>query len=496
MDSSLHWLDPVAPIVTSPEFQPTLLLSSAQRQTLHTPLQNRLLNLKNEIERITPENYWDDAKKLTNPYEYIFMSLQRRMASSVASLTPLSRSYFKMIELWDLLKLDPAEIKTSAHTAEGPGGFLEAIQDRTLVWIPMVAMTLKSTERTVPGWRKSQAFLQKHPDVIVTYGSDGTGNLYSLANQDAFTASVRIALGKADLYTADGGFDFSADFNGQEHTVQRLLIAEALAGLTSLRVGGTMILKLFDTKSQTTLEFLWILSSCFHKTAFVKPRTSRPANSERYWIGSGLREDVPEWILGTFRHLTASDAPNGWDHLFVADSHEFPAVWLTQIQAFQEQVELHQYLTIQKTLELIRKPTPARIMELLTQNIHNSRDWCRSHKIPENAIYAGLTDEQVAFQNLEEALVPFQVSGAQTNLPGSFRLPQTHRVWTLPPSQRTLTGLAWRTELPASVLGRSPLQTAEDTPVETSLIANPPLSSPMSVFGLVADGVRLLPLQP
>jgi hypothetical protein len=452
--------------------------STVATLTLHTPLHDRLIALKNEIDRVAPVGYWDDAKKITNPYEYIFLSLQRRMPWSIASIQPLSRSYFKMIEIWDLLGLTAT---ATAHSAEGPGGFLEAIQDRIgRTAIPMIAMTLKSTERTVPGWRKSQAFLQRYPQILVTYGADNTGNLYNLANQDSFTAAATEHLGgKADVYTADGGFDFSADFNGQENTVQRLLVAEALAGLTTLSQGGTMILKLFDMKNQATLEIIWTLSSCFAKTALIKPYTSRPANSERYWIGTGFH-GAPEWILQLFRELTATDAPSGWDKLF-AESPVFPAAWITQIQAFQEQVELHQFNKIQVTLSLIKSPTRELVHDLLLENIRNSRRWCESHRIPLNVRYRGLSEEHVALQNLEEALVPFQVSVARTSSQGLSRPPPMHRAWISAPVPRTPTGLAWRTALPASVWGREPSQTVGDTPPSDP--PAPPQSPPWTVHG-------------
>jgi hypothetical protein len=474
MENTVHWLEPVALQATSPTQQPTLSNGSPE-VTLHTPIHDRLIALKNEIDRVAPIGYWDDAKKITNPYEYIFLSLQRRMPWSIAAIQPLSRSYFKMIELWDLLDL---KAQSTSHSAEGPGGFLEAIQDRVMTGIPMIAMTLKSTERTVPGWRKSQSFLQSYPEVHITYGADGTGNLYSLANQEAFASAATTHLSKACVYTADGGFDFSADFNGQENTVQRLLIAEALAGLTTLKPGGTMILKLFDMKSRATLEFIWALSMCFDRTALVKPHTSRPANSERYWIGQGLRPiESLEWILEFFRTLTATDAPHGWDRLF-AEQPQYPVAWITQIQAFQEQVELFQFNKIQLTLSLIRTPTRELILDLLTQNIRNSREWCQRHRIPFNLRYRGLSDEQVALQNLEEALVPFQASVSRTNLQGSFRPPPMHRAWIAPPVPRTPVGLAWRTALPASVLGRSPSQTAGGTPPSDP--SAPPQSPPCS----------------
>jgi len=485
MENTVHWLEPVPILQTSPGQDIVLNDHQTLPLFLHTPLHDRLTKLKNEIDRVAPVGTWDDAKKITNPYEYIFLSLQRRMPWSITSLQPLSRSYFKMIEMWDTLGLTAA---ATAHSAEGPGGFLEAIQDRISQQgaepkaIPMIAMTLKSTERTVPGWRKSQSFLQSYPEVQITYGADNTGNLYSLANQEAFASSAAAHLtgGKADVYTADGGFDFSADFNGQENTVQRLLIAEALAGLTTLREGGTMILKLFDMKHKATLDFIWALSTCFNRTGLIKPRTSRPANSERYWIGQGFKgSTIPSWILTLFRTLTATEAPTGWNQLFAPATLEYPAGWITGIQIFQENVELHQFNKIQMTLDLIRKPTRDGIRDLLTENIRNSRAWCQTHRVPLNRRYLGLTDEQVALQNLEEALVPFQASVARMSLPESFRPPPTHRESTVTPVPRTPAGLAWRTALPASVLGRAPSQTAGGTPpsVPPTQLQSPPSSN-------------------
>jgi 23S rRNA U2552 (ribose-2'-O)-methylase RlmE/FtsJ len=459
-DTPLLWLEPVPPQATSPtpapERGPGLL-------TLHTPRHDELLRLKGEIEAVHPAGIWDDAKKITNPYEYVFLSLQKRMHRSIAAVQPLSRSYFKMMELWNLLDL--RDIQRTSHTAEGPGGFLEAIQHRA-PGTRSIAMTLRSTERSVPGWRKSQAFLRDHPAVTVTYGSDNTGNLYSLANQTAYQTAARSHLTlPADLYTADGGFDFSSDYNGQENTVQRLLAAEALAGLSTLRAGGTMILKVFDTKNRATLELLWTLSNCFERTALVKPHTSRPANSERYWIGQGCHAVIPPWIPAFLRTLTATEAPHGWNRLFADPSPAFHATgWLTGVQAFQERVETMQTMNIQLTLNVLRNPARPLVLDLLRVNVHMSRRWCAANGITENSQTMSLTDDQVALQNLEEALGPFLGGVARRSSPTPSPQTPTHHGSSsarLPPPP---AAPAWRSALPESILSRRPCRTVSDTP--------------------------------
>jgi hypothetical protein len=463
MDYRSTWLLPVE----FPKCPPTVdIVVGSGMNAIDTTHHDTLLQLKSEIDKIHPIQIWDDAKKITNPYEYIFLSLQKRMHSSIAAIAPLSRSYFKMIEIWDLLRLQPTLDRPllTAHSAEGPGGFLEAIMHRVAKSARMIAMTLRSTERTIPGWRKSNQFLTAYPTVHVTYGADNTGNLYSLANQTAFAKTAQEHLGSfADIYTADGGFDFSADFNAQENTVQRLLAAEALCGLNVLAVGGTMILKIFDTKHVATLELLWILSGCFEKTAIVKPSTSRPANSERYWIGSRLKPNTPEWVMSVLSELTSTDAPNGWTRIFKQSVFDESKEWVEQLRVFQEDIELQQIHNIQATLNLIKQPSKALIYDLLLENIRKSRTWCENHGIAINRQYIGLSDEQVALSNLEEALDPFQASVVRTNLLALSRPQPTHHVLTSSPSQRTPVGQAWRSTLPASIRGPVSFQTVSDT---------------------------------
>lgn len=479
MDTPLiTWLEPVVAPTTVPTLSPEL---GTGQLALHTARHEELLRLKADIEAIHPDGLWDDAKKITNPYEYVFLSLQKRMHRSIAAIQPLSRSYFKMIEIWDALGL--TNIKRTSHTAEGPGGFLEAIQHRAPGTVS-IAMTLRSTERSIPGWRKSQAFLREHPRVAVTYGADNTGNLYNLDNQAAFASAARTHLTHpADLYTADGGFDFSNDYNSQENTVQRLLAAEALAGIYTLRAGGTMVIKMFDTKNRATLELLWLLTVCFNRTGFIKPHTSRPANSERYWIGQDRRTDIPVWVLGALRVLTATDTTTGWNRLFDA-RHVLPAEWVAGVQVFQEQVELQQALNIKLTLNILRDPAPPVVLDLLRINIQASRRWCAAHRINESRLCAALTDDQLATQNLGEALGPFQGGDAHRSLPVRSPRILTHHVSSSVPLPRPPAGPAWRSALPESILGRTPSQTVLDIPPLETPVPHPPRSSPpVSVAG-------------
>ena len=88
-------------------------------------LANYLNTMKGQIDDYNDE--WDIYKKYTNTYEYIH-SIIPQYKISVCKLKPLSRSYYKLIEIINTLAITfPNEPIKSFHLAEGPGGFIEAL---------------------------------------------------------------------------------------------------------------------------------------------------------------------------------------------------------------------------------------------------------------------------------------------------------------------------------------------------------------------------------
>ena len=146
-------------------------LALFHRSTICTPESRALQHCKAGITGFYEEGKWDDYKKITNPFEYVFLSWNRRSSYSVATRQPLSRSYFKMIELWKRIglreHLKPLVGATgglvTAHSAEGPGGFIEACIYSAMrndwAFQAATAITLRSEAKNVPGWRKAAKFL-------------------------------------------------------------------------------------------------------------------------------------------------------------------------------------------------------------------------------------------------------------------------------------------------------------------------------------------------
>jgi 23S rRNA U2552 (ribose-2'-O)-methylase RlmE/FtsJ len=258
-------------------------------------IKNKNLELKNILnfqkEKITLydiNNVWDSYKKHTNIYEAVYSQNLYSQKTWMANINPLSRSYFKMHEIihdYDLCS--KKKILKICCLAEGPGGFIEAlIKERHNLGYKedkLYAMTLKSVNRNIPGWRKAKNFLNRYSkQIVINYGLDSTGNIYYPNNLEFLYNSV--IKDSCDIITSDGGFDFSKDFNNQEELCFRLLLSEIYGAILMQSDEGTFICKFYDCFTEKSVLLIYILSLMYKNVDIIKPYTSRPANSEKYVI--------------------------------------------------------------------------------------------------------------------------------------------------------------------------------------------------------------------
>jgi 23S rRNA U2552 (ribose-2'-O)-methylase RlmE/FtsJ len=175
------------------------------------------------------------------------------------------------------------------HLAEGPGGFIEAMcNKRNHPGDEYYGMTiiLDENDDNVPAWYKTSHFLSQHSNINIEYGIDGTGNLLHIEN---FEYCVKKYGSSMDLVTADGGFDFSKDFNRQEISITNLLWGQVCYALCLQKQGGNFVLKIFDIFYKHTVDILYILSSFYEEVNVCKLKTSRVGNSEKYVVCKKFR---------------------------------------------------------------------------------------------------------------------------------------------------------------------------------------------------------------
>ena len=349
---------------------------------------NYLKSYKNKIDEIPNNKQWDVVKKITNDYELIHIPVnKKRKNDSIAFYNPLSRSYYKMVEiLIDFNLLDNysySRIKT-AHIAEGPGGFIEALANkRKNILDEINAITLKSTKKEIPGWRKAKLFLEKHKNINICYGEDNTGDIYNVENIKYFRNKV--GFNSCDLVTADGGFDFSIDFNKQEQLSSRLIFCEIVVAVSVQKIGGDFICKFFDSYTNITIKLLWLLNCLYDKIIITKPFTSRPANSEKYILARGFKGIENQYLEKLYKIVKQwGEIEN--QNLFVEDIfiEKIPSNYIELIEKYNKFNMFQQIKTIKNTLDIITKELVVDEKQIENQQIYNALEWCKKYHIDIN----------------------------------------------------------------------------------------------------------------
>lgn len=341
----------------------------------HFYMYNQMISCKQKIGEVSYSKHWEKMKKRTNPYELIHTTHSNKNMS-VADYIPLSRSYFK---LWEMLKkyelIGDINSIITAHLAEGPGGFMEATRYYRRNRIDyMYGITLRSTSGEVPGWSSSKRFLKRNRNVQISYGSDGTGNLYNINNIISFRDVV--GKGNVDFITADGGFDFSVDFDNQEYLFYRLLLCEITTALSIQKLGGTFVCKIFDIFHKFTYEMIYILYNLYDSIIIEKPVTSRPANSEKYIIARGFR-GISNVYLKKLHDIVLH-----WNNNITGILEEpVSKMFLEKLTDFNLQFNFYQMKNIKLTLTLIKnRHTTEELDEIRKQQCHNAVNWCNRYK--------------------------------------------------------------------------------------------------------------------
>ena len=475
-------------------------VDSIKTPYISSSIYTHLCNMKHQIEKYQSD--WDNIKKFTNPYEFIHTNITGNK-TNISKLRPLSRSFYKMIEIVsganlireysDTITLEPdynAGINTF-HLAEGPGGFIEAISYlrgleynkikkykeltntycdlRTSTPSPVIlspnvkilkrntdlhdeymkefehvklsktifermsltsqyissgssgsstnssgsgsggsgcatysnkynhdiygndryyGMTLINDDPICPGWKKTKTFLDANPNVIIETGEDKTGNLLSIANFKYCASKYK---NKMEIITADGGFDFSLDFNNQENNATRLIIAEVFFALAMQKKGGSFILKIFDIFHKPTVDILYLLSYYYSNVSIIKPYTSRIANSEKYVISQNFKLNdssiLIEEICRIFPSIIGSKltdtASTSLPHIQSLSQRKHDLYYLNKIEEMNAILSFQQIENISSTLSIITSHrNTEKIEQYKKQNIQKCIAWCEKYNIP------------------------------------------------------------------------------------------------------------------
>jgi len=327
--------------------------------------------LKNNIDEYV--NVWDDIKKLSNPYELIYINYK----DGISNIFPISRSFFKMIELLNSHDLLNSGYNNVACLAEGPGGFIEALDyysNKHKIPMNIHGITLSPVNRGIPSWKKIYNIKNNNKKLSVTYG-----NIYYKNDLIKFKNSYFIK-DKASLVTADGGIDYSADYNKQEQLSYKIIFSEIVASFMILKDGGSFVCKIFDIFSLVTLKLIKLVDMYFESFKIEKPKTSRVLNSEKYIIASGFKgitnEDLTKLIdlIGLIDENTIDINEFILNNDFIHICNQLNETICTKQQYYLKNA-------LYNASTNINNKTRRDIVKI---QVKNAKEWCINNNIPIN----------------------------------------------------------------------------------------------------------------
>jgi 23S rRNA U2552 (ribose-2'-O)-methylase RlmE/FtsJ len=290
-------------------------------------------------------------KQLNDSYAYstvsntIYLMTFKSKVEETFNTTYCTNAWLKCYEILSKEKLIEYICKTNGSkdgisyfgNAELPGNFILAVhhycktvlsnsrKNFVLRWCANSYLdSISSTSTSDSNYYLDDMYgiLKNNPDKWAMRVGGFNGDILEAKNVDrlvAFTneqlstnpsTSSGSASGSVDLYTSDAGISLEWDeFNQQEEIEFRLKLAEFLVGLKTLRENGCMVVKLYTIFESRTIKVLQVVSEQFEKAKIVKPMTSKPANSEVYFVGIGFKPDYDaiQKLFADFGNVADSD---------------------------------------------------------------------------------------------------------------------------------------------------------------------------------------------
>lgn len=341
----------------------------------------------NEMKKVIHENQknWYKYKIYTNPYEFIHTAFNNNF--TISRLNPVSRSFYKFIELnkdFNLLSQYNKKPINSLHIAEGPGGFIEALlyhRKSLLYEDDITGITLISSEYGVPNWKSLKDKLKYYnKPVHLEYFPKSNGDLYEPEN---FEYTYMTYKHSKHLVTADGGFDFSSDYENQESNILRLLFTQFMYAVICQKKGGTFIMKIFDIFQQGTIELLFFINSFYDKVTVVKPKTSRYANSEKYIVCEGFKYNYIKSYYKCFYNILVYLKRNNSMYLTRLLNINMSRIFVDRIQELNSIYGNIQMDVISKTIILFQQDNKEHVIDHYKKmHINKCIEWCKYYNIP------------------------------------------------------------------------------------------------------------------
>ncbi|KAK6617235.1 hypothetical protein RUM44_005566 [Polyplax serrata] len=220
------------------------------------------------------------GRRRANPYESISHAIfLNRAAMKMANMDAvLDRMFTKPKNINGEDAIANGDLLYFADVCAGPGGFSEFVFHMKKWRAKGFGFTLRKENDF-----KLDDFLAGPSETFHPYyGSKGDGDIYDTDNVESFVEYVMRQTNSKGVHfmMADGGMPIEMK-NDQELICKKLYLCQCLVAMKIVRTGGHFVLKLYDLFTNFSVGLIYLMFRSFKYILIMKPRTSRPANSER-----------------------------------------------------------------------------------------------------------------------------------------------------------------------------------------------------------------------
>lgn len=262
------------------------LISGTQNGYLTNSNTDKLIDFYKKFDEYSRINFDQLYKKLVNPYELLYASRFYRPKNfdyealyskfPVLIKDPVSRAFFKVLELIFFFKLMPEGFRETALTlGDAPGGFAQCI---TQMFPGVKVGTVSLLDKKEIQYDNR---VKTNKDITIDGLADGTGDLLSVKNMRYLHEKY------SGVHFV--GCDGALAYEDKERDHFRLLFAEIIHALGSLAKGGSAVFKLYRIWDRITFDLYLLLHKYFDVAYIYKCRSSRIASLETFYIGKNFR---------------------------------------------------------------------------------------------------------------------------------------------------------------------------------------------------------------
>jgi len=322
-----------------------------------------------QIDNIS-NNKWHFYRKLLNQFDFE----SRQVA--------VNRAFYK---LWEIIGNNKNNLihntndpLTTLHLAEAPGSFVQVVkelfpkcQSIAISRPPSSYAQVVAKSKTIPVFSPTVMKLDKVEFLYI-----------DLLHKQMLEALVDILRKRTlfkngfDFITADGGFDEEEQYDMKEILHFNLILSEVVSILLLQSIGGTCVVKILETFTETTFHLMWLLCQHYDTYEFVKPVTSRPTNAEKYIICKGFKgkiyTDNSLLELTNLQHISKN---------YIL-STEIPPHFISYMCEISDKFSKNQIDTINNVINIVGKTGHKQYIDKSSYNEmkrQSFNEWCKQY---------------------------------------------------------------------------------------------------------------------